>query len=132
MEQDNKSKTQRGLEVMEAVYGAEIAQGAARDLAKPLVAETVEHLFADIWSRSELSVRDRRLLVLGATATMGRPDIVTIQAHGALLNSELTVAQLEEIPLMMAFYAGWGNAGPLQAGIEAAIAKFEARAADTD
>lgn len=39
------------------------------------------HLFADIWSRPELAVRERRLLVIGIIAMMGRADIMETQVY---------------------------------------------------
>jgi 4-carboxymuconolactone decarboxylase len=86
----------------------------------------VNHLFGDIWNRPGLSIRDRRLLVIGATAMMGRDDLIEIQVKGAILNGELTDEQLDEIPLLMLFYAGAGNTTSTFKGIQAARAKAKA------
>ena len=87
-----------------------------------LLGETVDQLFGAIWNRPGLSVRDRRLLVLGATAMLGKPELVEAQARGALLNEELTEAQLEEAVLQLAYYVGWGNATSTWQGVQAAKA----------
>jgi 4-carboxymuconolactone decarboxylase len=113
----------RGLEMVDEVYG----QGSSAMMKgmekSPFAGEIVRHLFGEIWSRSELSMRDKRLLVIGATAMLGRADLVTVQVAGAIANDELTEAQLAEIPLLMLFYAGAGNTMALQQGILAAQAK---------
>jgi alkylhydroperoxidase/carboxymuconolactone decarboxylase family protein YurZ len=93
----------------------------------PYTGETVRHLFADVWARPELSVRDRRLLVIGATAALGRADLMQIQVRGALANRELTTDQLNEVILHLAFYVGWGNATAVHRGVAAAIAEHQSK-----
>jgi 4-carboxymuconolactone decarboxylase len=61
-------------------------------------------------------------MVLGATAMLGRADLIEIQVSGALANSEFTEEQLEQIPLFLLFYAGAGNTTALFRGIGAARA----------
>jgi 4-carboxymuconolactone decarboxylase len=74
-------------------------------------------------------MREKRLMVLGATAMLGRPDLVEIQMNGALINGELTDEELDFIPLFMLFYAGAGNTTALFRGIEAAKARRKERSA---
>jgi alkylhydroperoxidase/carboxymuconolactone decarboxylase family protein YurZ len=110
----------RGYEMVDAVYGAGAGKIMAAAKKGAFMEETVGHLFGEIWSRPHLSVRDRRLLVLGATAALGRKDLVEIQIRGALAKGELSDAALEEAALQLAFYVGWGNASATWAGIVAA------------
>ena len=112
----------RGFDMLEQVYGRDAARELAAAGDAPFVDETINHLFADIWSRPKLSIRDRRLLVLGATAMLGRADLVEAQARGALLNGELDGDELEEAVLQLAFYVGWGNATAMWRGVQAAHA----------
>jgi alkylhydroperoxidase/carboxymuconolactone decarboxylase family protein YurZ len=100
---------ERGLAAMDQVYGPGFS-GTMPETTEPYLDETVERLFADIWSRPGLSVRDRRLLVLGATAAIGRADLIQVQVRGALANHELTPDQLREAVPHLAYYVGWGNA----------------------
>tara|TARA_R110000772_G_scaffold268731_2_gene398363 strand:+ start:5313 stop:5702 length:390 start_codon:yes stop_codon:yes gene_type:complete len=120
--QDKKVNRQAGLDTIDQVYGAGFSSMLEAASGAPFVAETIDHLFADIWNRPGLSVRDRRLLVLGATAMLGKPELVEAQARGALLNNELTEAQLEEAVLQLAYYVGWGNATSTWQGVQAAKA----------
>lgn len=111
---------ERGLAMMDAVYGPGVAEQTSAIADAPFPGETIRHLFAEIWSRPQLSIRDRRLLVIGATAMMGRADLIETQVKGALVNNELSDAELEEIALHLAFYAGWGNTTATWRGIQAA------------
>ncbi|MFD4553897.1 NAD(P)-binding domain-containing protein [Streptomyces sp. NPDC058469] len=111
---------QRGLEMMDAVYGPGFST-AVQGSSDPFTDETVDYLFAQVWSREGLSVRDRRLLTLGVAATVGRPELVQIIAAGGLVNDELTPDQLREAVLHLAVYTGWCKATATQAGVTAAI-----------
>ncbi len=120
----------RGLEIVEQVYGPGSSALMKGGEASPFVSETVAHLFGEIWSRPGLSIRDRRLLVLGATAMLGRAELVEIQVKGAILNGELSDEELEEIPLHLMFYAGAGNTTSLYRGIQAAKASVKQEKGD--
>ncbi|SEP48634.1 carboxymuconolactone decarboxylase family protein [Amycolatopsis saalfeldensis] len=115
-----------GRKMMDQVYG----EGFSENLpvaATPMLEKTVDHLFGEIWSRPGLSVRDRRLLVLGATAALGRADLIRIQVEGALANGELTAEQLREAVLHLHYYVGWGNGTQVHNGVEAALLAHEAK-----
>ncbi|WP_019546644.1 NAD(P)-binding domain-containing protein [Streptomyces sulphureus] len=113
----------KGLEMMDRVYGAGFSeQMPARPTGDPYLDETVQHLFADVWARPGLSVRDRRLLVLGATAALGRSDLIRVQVEGALAGEELDIVQLREAVLQLALYVGWGNATAVHTGVSEALA----------
>ena len=128
-EQTAEERYQRGLEVVEKLYGPGSSALMTPAKGMPFVDEIVNHLFGDIWSRPGLSLRDRRLLVIGATAMLGRDDLIETQVKGAILNGEFTDEQLDEIPLMMLFYAGAGNATMTFKGIQAARASAKAATA---
>jgi 4-carboxymuconolactone decarboxylase len=112
--------TKTGLSMMDAVYGPGFT-GSLPAERTPMLEKTVDHLFGEIWSRPGLSVRDRRLLVLGATAALGRADLIEIQVRGALHNGELTAEQLREAVLHLQYYVGWGNGTQVNNGVEAAL-----------
>lgn len=113
-------RSARGLETMAVVYGGEVADEMPEDRS-PVLAATIDHLFGEVWSRPGLSIRDRRLLVMGATAALGRADLIEIQARGALLNRELSAAELEEAVLQLHYYVSWGNGTRVQEGVDAAV-----------
>jgi len=112
----------RGAEMANAVYGKGFGDRMAAGNAGNLYNDhTLEQLFANVWSRPGLPVRDRRLLVMGVTAALGRGDLVKIQAKGALENGEFTPDQLNEMVLQLAYYVGWCNAGSIAKGVAEAI-----------
>lgn len=113
----------RGLDLMDQVYGPGFSDAMPKEpVGDPFTDATVTHLFGEVWSRPALSVRDRRLLVIGATAALGRSDLIRIQTEGALINGELGADQLREAALHLALYVGWGNATAVRNGFEEAIA----------
>ncbi|MFI1460673.1 carboxymuconolactone decarboxylase family protein [Nocardia carnea] len=93
---------ERGLAKMAEVYGWEFQDGPGDHFAV-----TADHLFADIWSRPGLSLRDRRLLLLGALTAQGLFDVAGIQIGAALKNGELDETALREISLFLCHYVGW-------------------------
>ena len=76
----------------------------------------------EIWTREELSIRDRRLILFGAIGALGEKDTFAIQARAALKNEELTPDQLREIIITLANYAGYPRAAGLIGVAEQAIA----------
>jgi 4-carboxymuconolactone decarboxylase len=118
---DADARFRRGIEMMEKVYGPNIKamMEPLRDV--PFPSKTAEILFGEIWNRPQLSIRDRRLLVIGATAMLGRADLIEQQVAGALLNKELSAEQLEEAVLHLWFYTGAGNATAVWRGVQAAL-----------
>ncbi|HCO61214.1 MAG TPA: hypothetical protein DIT58_13625 [Porticoccaceae bacterium] len=69
-------------------------------------AHALEFLFAEVWSREELSRRDRSLVVVTALTTLGRTDELDIHIPGAI-NHGVTREELEELMLMVSAYAGF-------------------------
>ena len=82
----------------------------------------LESLFAEVWTREALSMRDRRLLLLGAIGALGERDTFGIQAKAALKNGELSPEQLREVVIMLANYAGYPRAAGLVVLVEQQIA----------
>ena len=76
-----------------------------------------------MWTLPHLSIRDKRLQVIGAITMLGRADLLEVQLAGAIANEELTDAQLDEMLVLMLFYAGAGNTTALNRAISAAKAR---------
>ena len=87
-------------EVMVSLPAPTAPVGSLDDLALKLV-------FGGLWSRPGLSVRDRRLINLTLLAILGRDDITPFHVRAALESGDVDAAQLEEIAVQLAFYAGW-------------------------
>ncbi|MBH0777859.1 carboxymuconolactone decarboxylase family protein [Nocardia sp. NEAU-351] len=113
---------ERGLAMMDRVYGPGYHELVPpEEHSFPSAEETVRHLFGDIWSRPGLGMRERRLITIGATAMLGRADLLETQARGALLAGDLTAEELREIVLHLHFYVGWPNATSIMAAVEKVI-----------
>lgn len=115
-------RRERGLEMMRQVYGWDI-----EDAPGEFFGITVDHLFGDIWTRPGLSMRDRRLLLLGVLAGQGLNDVLDIQVPAALANGELSPDELREIGIFLTHYVGWPLGSRLSVQIDTLIAKHERR-----
>lgn len=91
---DMSEVRRRGLDKMKEVYGWDMP-----DMPGDFYKYTIEHLFGTIWTRPELSLRDRRLLLLGAVSALGLDDILEIQTTAALSNGELSEDELREVAI---------------------------------
>lgn len=114
---------QRGLETMSRVY----SWGQVPDLPGEYFAVTVDHLFGDIWNREGLTVRDRRLMLLGVIAALGENSVLPVQLNAALANDELTADQLREIAIFLTHYVGWPRGAAFNNHVEAAIASHKGK-----
>ncbi|WP_433361623.1 carboxymuconolactone decarboxylase family protein [Streptosporangium sp. CA-115845] len=84
---------------------------------------TVEHLFAEVWSREGISTRDRRLLLVGLLVGQGMDDVVGLQLDAALRTGDLTPDELREIVIFLTHYAGWPRGARLNGQVEELIAR---------
>ena len=99
---ENASKREQGLAMFEKVMRFKPPK-LAND---PFFDVTVEHLFADVWSRGELSLRERRLITLTVICCLGHEP--TLKLHlGAAMKGDLSDADIDELMLHLAHYAGW-------------------------
>jgi 4-carboxymuconolactone decarboxylase len=73
----------------------------------------LETLFGTLWADPTLSIRDRRLLLIGAVSALGDTNILTIQLRSALARGEFTPEQLDAIGLFMTQYVGYPRASAL-------------------
>jgi len=108
----------KGLAKMNEVYGWEMP-----DMPGDYFALTVDHLFANIWSRPGLSMRDKRIMTLSVVTALGLPDLAEIQVNAALHNSELTPAELREMALFITHYVGFPLGSTFNGVVEKVIAR---------
>jgi len=68
----------------------------------------LETLFGTLWAdEKSLSIRDRRLVILGVIMSVGSNDLFSIQARAALMNKELSLKELEQIIITGTQYCGY-------------------------
>ncbi|WP_026414678.1 carboxymuconolactone decarboxylase family protein [Actinomadura oligospora] len=108
----------RGLARMREVYGWEVG-----DAPGDFFGITVDHLFGDIWTRPGLSLRDRRLLLIGMLAGQGLNDVLDIQIPAALESGDLTPDELRETAIFLTHYIGWPLGSRLAVQVDTLVAK---------
>lgn len=85
------------------------AQKMFGDFAPGLVHFTDDVLFGEVWTRSELSPRDRSLVTVACLATNGNTEQLVFHLNYAKQNG-VTEDELKEAVTHLAFYAGWPQA----------------------
>ncbi|MGI9293944.1 MAG: carboxymuconolactone decarboxylase family protein [Pseudomonadales bacterium] len=124
----NSERRAKGLEMLNKVYAGDVV---VPDEGYALTDVMLEQLFAEVWSRDVLSIRDRRLLLLGIIAEKGETMTFGIQAKAALKNGELSAEELRELLLMIAQYSGYPRAASMLEPVENAIKEAQADQAET-
>lgn len=79
------------------------------DFAPTFVALTDDVLFGQVWSRPELSPRDRSLVTITSLVTAGNTEQLRAHIPMGLANG-LTAEEVKEAITHVAFYAGWPRA----------------------
>ncbi len=117
------TRRQRGVEMMKKVYAGDVA--VPPEGASAFADLMLEQLFAEVWTREALPIRDRRLLIMGVIGALGEKDTWKIQVRAALKNGELTPEQVREVLIQLASYAGYPRAAGLLRATEEAIASAD-------
>ena len=110
---DDDDRRRRGLEMMRHVYGWDI-----EDVDGRFMEATVDHLFGDVWQQGDLTIRDRRLLLIGLTVGSGQEDVAGLQLDAARRLGELSDDDLRTIVVFLAHYAGWPRGAKLNTEVE--------------
>jgi len=102
----NDERRQRGL----AKFG-EVMQFTPPDVpGDAFLDTTIEHLFADVWARPGLSVRDRRLITLTILTAIGNEMTLRLHFGAAMKSGDLSDQEIDELILHVAHYGGWPTA----------------------
>lgn len=115
----------RGEEMLKEVYAGDVvAPGEGYAFTDIML----KQLFAELWTRETLSMRDKRILLLGIIAEKGEPMTFKIQLRAALKRGEMNAEEARELLLFIAQYAGYPRAASMLAPLEEAIAEAAAAA----
>ena len=120
---------ERGAEMLKKVYAGDVITPPKGAMA--FTDLMLESLFAEVWTREALPMRDRRLILLGVIGTLGEKDTFGIQCKAALKNEEFIPEHLREVLIMLANYAGYPHAAGLLGAMEKAIAEVASEQADS-
>ncbi|MFN8625925.1 MAG: carboxymuconolactone decarboxylase family protein [Candidatus Binatia bacterium] len=114
-------RREKGKAMFDAVYGGVLPTPSDSDL--PFQNLMLDNLFADIWSREAMSIRDRRLIVIGVIAATADASLIEIQLKAALAKGELQREQLREIPVILTQYIGYPRTVPVMYAVEKVLAE---------
>jgi len=92
----------------------------------------LKQLFAELWTRETLSMRDKRILLLGIIAEKGETMTFKIQIKASLKRGEMNPEEAREFLLFIAQYSGYPRAASMLGPVEEAIAEFEKEQAESE
>jgi 4-carboxymuconolactone decarboxylase len=98
----------RGMRVRREVLGDEHvdrATAAATEFTAPFQDLITRYAWGEIWSRPGLSRAERSIVALTALATLRQEEELAMHVRAAVRNG-LTEAQIQEVLLQVAVYAG--------------------------
>lgn len=104
-------KRKRGMEKFTEVMGF-----SPPDVDEPFFDATLDHLFADVWSRGQLSRRERRLITLTVLMALGHEPTLRLHLNAATQTGDLNDDDIDELVLHVTHYAGW-PVGALASGL---------------
>jgi 4-carboxymuconolactone decarboxylase len=80
-----------------------------------------EDLFGGVYQRPGLSMRDRRLMIIGVAAEQGNETILRLQLRSGLAKGDLTAHDVEELVIFLTQYIGYPRAVQLRAAATEAL-----------
>jgi 4-carboxymuconolactone decarboxylase len=102
---DDAERLKVGKEMFKKVYG-NVLELPEKPTA--FSEQSLKQLFAEVYTRPGLSMRDRRLLILGALTGLGAdPGLFDIHARSGVENGEFKAQELEEFLLLLVHYCGF-------------------------
>ena len=120
-----KTRRQRGEEMIREVYAGDVVVPPEGYTFTDIM---LEQLFAELWTRDTLSMRDKRILLIGIIAEKGETTTFRIQVKAALKRGEIKPDEARELLLFIAQYAGYPRAASMLGPMEEAIAEYESEA----
>jgi 4-carboxymuconolactone decarboxylase len=119
---DDQERRKLGEEIIKDVYAGDVTvppEGYA------FTDVMLKQLFAELWTRDTLSMRDKRILLLGIIAEKGEATTFKIQVKASLKRGEINADEAREMLLFIAQYSGYPRAASMLGPVEEAIAEFE-------
>jgi 4-carboxymuconolactone decarboxylase len=102
----NKYDRATGQATFDEVYAGDLGALPPPGTA-PFIDYMLETLFGEVWADETLSIRERRLLLLGALAAQGDDVALTIHLRAAIKRGELNGAQLQAMATFLTQYVGY-------------------------
>lgn len=112
-----------GIETFKKVYG-DVLPAPPKELAGDFGTMCIEQQSGEVWSRTVMSVRDRRVAVLGVVAALGEETPFRIHAEAALRNREITATELNELLIFLTSYIGYPRATKIKPVVDQLVRQF--------
>ena len=119
----NEKLRKLGAETIKDVYAGDVVVPEEPGYAFTDV--MLETLFAQVWTRDTLSMRDKRILLLGMIAAQRQPDTFKIQVKASIKRGELKPEEIRELHLFITQYCGYPTAAAMLMPMEEAIAEAQ-------
>ncbi len=119
---DKPTRRQLGEEKINEVYAGDVVVPPE---GYPFTDIMLETLFAEVWTRDTLSMRDKRILLLGMIAAQGEGMTFKIQTKAGIKNGELSAEDIRELHLFITQYCGYPRAASLLGPMEEGIAEAQ-------
>lgn len=119
---DDKQRRALGEKTIAEVYAGDVVVPPEGYAFSDIM---LQQLFAELWTRETLSMRDKRILLLGIIAEKGESMTFKIQIKASLKRGEITPEEAREFLLFIAQYAGYPRAASMLGPVEEAIAEFQ-------
>ena len=107
-EESRKDLYEAGLQIRREVLGSEYVEKSlnnATDFNRTFQEMVTEYCWGAVWSRPELTRRERSMINLAMLTALGRTHEVELHVRGAL-NNGLTKEQISEVLLHTMIYCG--------------------------
>lgn len=115
---------EKGIEMFNEVYCGDLPQ-PPEEGQDQFFDYMLKSLFGELWADDTLSIKEKRLLLLGAIMAQGEEMTFAIQSRSALKRGELTPEQLELAVRFLTQYVGYPKASRLRMSLMGVIAEFK-------
>lgn len=125
---NDKERRELGDKTIQDVYAGDVVVPPEGHVFTDIM---LKQLFAELWTRDTLSMRDKRILLLGIIAEKGDATTFKIQIKASLKRGEINPDEAREFLLFIAQYSGYPRASAMFRPVEEAIAEFKKETADS-
>ncbi|MDN6882387.1 carboxymuconolactone decarboxylase family protein [Variovorax sp. CAN2819] len=101
------------------------ASAATTDVTRDFQDLIVRYGWGEVWTRPDLGLRERRILVMGTMIALGRWDELRLHLRAALQN-QMSLCDIKEVLLQQAIYCGIPAANTAYHHLSAVLAELAA------
>jgi len=116
----DSDRRQEGVQYFHELYQGVVPM-PPKELHDDFLRIMLKQLFAEVWSRPTMSIRDRRLVVIGMLAALGEAETFDIQIRTAIEHGEITREQVNEIIVLLPHYIGYPRASRMRAALQRSL-----------